>query len=162
MRGLDSRGQNAWYEPSIETQSEGGCTDPYVWIDPRGRYHTLMHCHWHNDSLDGGGDQGAHAFSRDGVTWTTSAVQPFNETVALSDGRAITYNARQRPHLVLHSDGIAGVSPSGSPAALVTGMKAWNTDEAGQMPWMQFCQGVMAPLCDKSFTHMQLIGGGGQ
>ena len=89
-------------------------------------------------------------------------MQPFNETVALSDGRAITYNARQRPHLVLHSDGIAGVSPSGSPAALVTGMKAWNTDEAGQMPWMQFCQGVMAPLCDKSFTHMQLIGGGGQ
>ena len=157
-----ARGQNAWYAPSIETQAEGGCTDPFAWLDPRGRYHVLFHCHWpHSEgaSSPAPGDQGGHAFSRDGVVWTTSAVQPFNETVELRGGSAITYEARQRPHLVLGGDGVAGASPSGSPVALVTGVKAWNRDPAGQLPWMRACAGVMDPLCDRSFTHLQPIGG---
>ena len=45
----DSNGTNAWYTPSIHTLSSahpGGCTDPFMWMDPRGRYHALFHCHW--------------------------------------------------------------------------------------------------------------------
>lgn len=47
--GVDSNGTNAWYTPSIHTLSTahpGGCTDPFMWMDPRGRYHALFHCHW--------------------------------------------------------------------------------------------------------------------
>jgi hypothetical protein len=84
-------------------------------------------------------------------------VRPFDETVALSDGTNITYGQRQRPHLVLHNDGVPGVAPSGSPRALVTGLKLFNNDPNGQLPWMKRCGGAMEPGCDKTITHLQRI-----
>lgn len=149
-----AKGQNAWYTPSIETISQthpGGCTDPFFWLDPRGRYHSLFHCHWTE------GDAGGHAFSNDGLRWTTSATRPWSEVITLSDGTSITYEQRQRPHLVLNNDGVAGVSPSGSPAALVTGLKIFNKNERGNEPWMQWCKGCMSPGCDQTATHLQPI-----
>lgn len=154
--GDDGEGRNAWYTPSIDTTSNPdhalGGTDPYMWMDPRGRFHVLLHLHW----VDG--DKGGHAFSEDGLTWTTSLDQPFGEVVVLNDGTSIEYMARQRPHLVLNDDGLPGVSPSGSPAALVTGQKAFNKDKRGQLPWMQWCKTPMAPGCDSTFTHLQRVG----
>lgn len=92
------------------------------------------------------------------MTWTTSTVRPFTEEVALDDGSSITYAERQRPHLVLRDDGVAGVSPSGSPMALVTGLKLWNTDRNGQLPWMAGCKQTMDPGCDRAMTHLQPVG----
>merc|ERR1712217_316116 len=121
-------------------------------MDPRGRYHVLLHLHWTD------GDKGGHAFSEDGLEWTTSLDQPWGEVVVLSDNSSIEYLARQRPHLALHNDGVEGVSPSGSPAALITGMKAYNRDSRGQMEWMKWCNGPMDLGCDSTFTHLQKIG----
>jgi hypothetical protein len=155
VNGDDGEGRNAWYTPSIDTTSNprhtAGGTDPFFWMDPRGRYHVLLHLHWDD------GDKGGHAFSEDGVSWTTSLDQPWGETVALSDGSSIEYLARQRPHLVLSDDGVPGVSPSGSPAALVTGLKAFSKDPRGHLPWMNWCSGAMSPGCDSTFTHLQRI-----
>ena len=152
-KGVNADGVNAWYTPSILTVTKthpGGCTDPFLWMDLRGHYHALFHCHWTT------GDQGGHAYSKDGRSWTTSTVRPFTERVALDDGTSITYSARQRPHLVLEG-GLPGVSPSGSPVALVTGLKIWNADPRGQLPWMRDCAQAMQPLCDKAGTHLQPI-----
>jgi len=154
-RGVDhATGQNAWYNFSIDTRAAGGCTDPFGWVDPRGRYHALFHCHWPG----GVGDRGGHAFSDDGVTWTTSAVQPWGVVVPLTDGSNVTYGARQRPHLVLDpATAVPGISPSGSPIALVVGTKAYTKDPAAQLPWMTRCTSWGDPFCDKVFTQMQPI-----
>ena len=194
LLGTDSAGHNKWYTPSIDTHAfnSNGCTDPFLYMDPRGRYHALFHCHWQGDDS---GDEGGHAFSmvqqscspvlcsnalpslplscalsltfwgcvrvsadwQDGITWTTSAVRPFDESVLLNDGTNITYNMRQRPHLVLRNDGVKGVSPSGSPMALVTGLKLFNDDPNGQLPWMKWCSKSMEYGCDRTITHLQAI-----
>ena len=62
LRGTDSAGHNEWYTPSIDTHAfnSNGCTDPFLFMDPRGRYHALFHCHWQGDDS---GDEGGHAFS---------------------------------------------------------------------------------------------------
>jgi hypothetical protein len=64
VKGLDANGSNAWYTPSIDTlvYNSSGCTDPFMWMDPRGRYHALFHCHWHGGSDSG--DQGGHVRCR--------------------------------------------------------------------------------------------------
>ena len=83
-------------------------------------FHALFHCHYGAGRPEGiGGDLGGHVFSADGVTWTTSAELPFNETVATMGGQSITFDARQRPHLVIDTaQGVDGASPSGNPMAL--------------------------------------------
>ena len=40
-----------------------------------------------------------HAFSLDGVEWTFSDVQPFNGSVAFTDGTAKQFATRERPQL---------------------------------------------------------------
>jgi hypothetical protein len=108
------------------------------------------------------GDEGGHAFSENGIDWRVSPMAPFTESVELDDGTTITYDARQRPHLVLNADdAILGISPSGSPQALVTGLKILNHDENAQLEWMAHCNnaggGFHSPGCDKAITHLQLV-----
>jgi hypothetical protein len=80
-------------------------------------FHALFHCHYGAGRPEGtGGDLGGHAFSTDdGVTWTISAELLFNETVATMGGQSITFDARQRPHLVIDTaQGVDGAPPSGN------------------------------------------------
>lgn len=44
---------------------------------------------------------GAHAYSRDAVTWTTSATAPYTTLVNFTDGTSQDMHRRERPQLVL-------------------------------------------------------------
>jgi hypothetical protein len=92
VKGLDANGSNAWYTPSIDTlgHNSSGCTDPYLWVDPRGRYHALFHCHWHGGGGDSG-DQGGH------VRYTTASASSTPATTALLCGG---HNANTHSSLV--------------------------------------------------------------
>jgi hypothetical protein len=165
MRGFDN-GNASWYSPSIDTTSKAlesnGCTDPYIWLDGQSNFHALFHCHYGVGRPEGiGGDLGGHAFSADGVTWTTSAELPFNETVAIVGGTTITFDARQRPHLVMDTaQGIGGASPSGNPMALSLGLKVYTRDPEGgaSSPWMKQCKACGQAGCDLTATQLQPLG----
>lgn len=56
--------------------------------------------------------QGAHAWSRDGVNWSEPRVGAFNTTVALTSGGSLPCERRERPQMLLDDEGV--------PLALVT------------------------------------------
>jgi len=72
--------------------------DPFLWRDERGYYHMLMH-------NMGSGGCGAHAFSRDGATWTRSEDAPYTYDVEFSNNSSVTMRRRERPQLLLTPDG---------------------------------------------------------
>jgi hypothetical protein len=66
------------------------------------------------------------------VTWTTSAELPLNETVATMGGQSITFDARQRPHLVIDTaQGVNGGSPSDNPVSLSLGLEGLHKRPGG-------------------------------
>ena len=76
-------------------------------------------------------------------------------------GGDVTFDARQRPHLVLSAaGGVPGASPSGDPIALITGLKMYTTDPAGQagQDWERHCHDTGQPGCDLSTTLLQPLG----
>eukprot|EP00039_Didymoeca_costata_P022383 m.346635 g.346635 ORF g.346635 m.346635 type:complete len:425 (-) comp29682_c0_seq1:119-1393(-) len=135
---------NNWYSPSITTVFNGskGCTDPFIYMDYDGFYHCVFHCHWQK-----GGDQGGHAFSRDGYNWTTSSTRPFTGNIELDDGTMLSYT-RQRPHLVLDGTSAMNISvnPVGVPIGLITGVKLDNISSGS----VQLTKG-------RTTTHLQPI-----
>ena len=44
---------------------------------------------------------GAHAYSRDGLHWTLSPTRAYGTVIHATDGSAVTYSRRERPHLLL-------------------------------------------------------------
>merc|ERR1711968_147509 len=72
--------------------------DPSVFIDARGHYHMLV------NALPGGCNpkvqQGGHAWSRDGVTWSEPRVGAYNGTVVFTDGTNMTCSRRERPQMI--------------------------------------------------------------
>ena len=83
--------------PAVDAFAE----DPFLWQDERGHWHMLMH-HLFNHVGD---PVGAHAFSRDAITWTKSDVLPYTTFVPFSDGSSVNLTRRERPELVLSAKG---------------------------------------------------------
>ena len=78
--------------------------DPFVWVDARtGAHHMLLHNQWWNATTD---FAGAHAFSRDGVTWALSATPAYARSIANCDGTATALTRREEPKLVMGADGV--------------------------------------------------------
>lgn len=96
--------------------------DPFLFRDRRGAWHTLLHNLGRNGGFGcnnktwSGCDVGGHAYSKDGLTWTLSTTIPFTTNVTWSDGKSETLNRRERPQLVMATDGV-------TPIALVTGVQ---------------------------------------
>eukprot|EP00754_Rhynchopus_humris_P024432 Rhum_TRINITY_DN14892_c0_g1::Rhum_TRINITY_DN14892_c0_g1_i2::g.124955::m.124955 len=98
--------------------------DPFVYQDPRGHYHAMLH----NMGPEGGSSGctppkdgclvGSHAYSRDGLSWTFSKTIAYNTTVYYDDGTSEVFDRRERPQLVLEN-GVPkylsnGVQPMGA------------------------------------------------
>ena len=84
--------------------------DPSIWVDNMGRFHCLSH------SFD---DCGYHSFSADGFNWSfapgdgesaSESLCAFNYSVDFADGETYTYPRRERPHVVLGSDGLTPIA----------------------------------------------------
>jgi len=87
--------------------------DPSVFMDHRGNYHMLFNAlpykcvpKW---------QQGGHAWSVDGVNWSPQPrIGAFDTTIQFTDGSSIMCERRERPQMVVGSDG--------RPVALVSGV----------------------------------------
>jgi len=78
--------------PAVDAFAE----DPFLWQDDRGHWHILMH---NMNAI------GAHAFSRDGNTWKTSDIEPYDNVVQFTDGTNVSMGRRERPQLLLDASG---------------------------------------------------------
>ena len=78
--------------------------DPSLWVDPRGHFHFLMHYIPDTKRV------ARHAFARSYAgPWTVSDTVPYNSTVAFAAGSpyaAVTYEKRERPHIVFDEAGV--------------------------------------------------------
>ena len=85
-------------------------------------------------------------------------------------GQSITFDARQRPHLVIDTaQGVDGASPSGNPMALSLGLEVHTKDPEGEasMSWMKISRGAEGEAvqglrgqagCDLTGTQLQASG----
>ena len=96
--------------------------DPFMWTDHRGHFHLLSHT-WTAQKYPLN-TISAHAFSTDGVEWVSSPIEPYNSTVAFSDGSTHYLATMERPKLVFGGDDghtpmyiTNGVSPVGRPCS---------------------------------------------
>eukprot|EP00040_Diaphanoeca_grandis_P022248 m.119183 g.119183 ORF g.119183 m.119183 type:complete len:551 (+) comp28720_c1_seq7:201-1853(+) len=75
--------------------------DPYIYQDLRGHWHLLAHVYnvvpfaTSNSNYISG-----HGFSRDGLHWNISLVEPYSYNVSYSDGTFANVATRERPKLV--------------------------------------------------------------
>eukprot|EP00729_Bicosta_minor_P010640 gene10639-2861_t len=82
--------------------------DAHMWVAPAsashpGSFHAIFHSDVEKNSR---GAAGGHAWSDDGgVTWTFSTKNAFNNQVVLTNGSNVTLRQRERPHLVLDTEG---------------------------------------------------------
>jgi hypothetical protein len=78
--------------------------DPSVFVDHRGNYHMLFNALPYKcvPKLQ----QGGHAWSKDGIEWSTPRVGAFNTTIQFTDGSNMTCERRERPQMVLGKDGM--------------------------------------------------------
>lgn len=85
--------------------------DPSFWIDRRGNFHFLMHYIPDRQRV------ARHAFARSFTgPWSMhNASVPYNSTVEFTDGTVVTYEKRERPHIVWDD-------ATGRPRFLVTGV----------------------------------------
>ena len=104
--------------PSLDAALEG-VEDPYLWRAKDGSFHLLVH-----------GNCGYHAFSEDGLRWHTSpngsktCAFP-RENVPHQGGGTVTFARRERPHLILGSDGFTPVALSSSVTMNNGGDHSW-------------------------------------
>lgn len=85
--------------------------DPSVFIDGRGNWHMLVNALPHKCTPKY--QQGGHAWSRDGVTWSEPRVGAFNTTILFTDGTSMRCKRRERPQMVMDQDGTPLVMFSG-------------------------------------------------
>lgn len=86
--------------------------DPSVFRDERSNWHMLVNA---LPGKCGGKDQqGGHAWSRDGMTWSEPRVGAYNTTVLFTDGTSMQCSRRERPQMVLDKDRIPLVMWSGT------------------------------------------------
>jgi hypothetical protein len=72
-----------------------------IWRDKRGNLHVLFH-NW----VFSKPPVGAHAFSRDGISWQMSPSITYNTTVRLKGVGAYTFRRRERPHVIVDGGGV--------------------------------------------------------
>lgn len=86
-------------KPSFISGSNN-CEDPFVYQDPNGNFHALLHLLEGPHFCPGFECQvGCHAFSLDGVSWMFGGVA-YTNNVTFTDGSSIFLTRRERPHLV--------------------------------------------------------------
>lgn len=81
--------------------------DPFLFIDVRGHWHVLFHTYTltcDTPRCDPTSISG-HSFSRDGLTWHSSCVQPYFNTANVTDGTVVTMSTRERPKLLFNAAG---------------------------------------------------------
>lgn len=98
VRGSAWNGTYAKVDPAVAAQPFLPVTmeDSFMYRDEVGHFHALFHI-W--DPTEG--KVGAHAFSRDGLYWQLSPLRAYTTRVNATDGSAIVYGRRERPHLIL-------------------------------------------------------------
>ncbi len=101
--------------------------DPSVFIDHRGNYHMLFNALPYKcvPKLQ----QGGHAWSKDGIEWSTPRVGAFDMTIQFTDGSSMKCERRERPQMVLGKDKkpLALISAvTGCPRALGEDESTWN------------------------------------
>jgi hypothetical protein len=81
--------------------------DAFLFIDPRGHWHNLKHAYSMDcrDPTCAPYAISAHSFSRDGLVWSGSCMQPFFNTANVSDGSVVTMSTRERPKLLFNEAG---------------------------------------------------------
>lgn len=89
----------------------GTFEDPTLWQDVRGGLHVFFHTY----TMDGVVPYSisGHTFSRDGLAWYSSDVQPYGGTASVSDGSELAMSTRERPKLVFDP-------ATGAPTHLIT------------------------------------------
>ena len=143
-----------WHKTTITWPQDSksirpACTDPFIWRDRRGAFHSVFHCrNWYAASPS---DAGGHAFSADGVHWTLAAEPAWNTTVFHTDGTNTTFFHRERPQVYINPT-------TGSPAALFNGVSLANLNQP--FPWQKNCPPHPSHIqvgCDQSMAYVQLI-----
>merc|ERR1711862_351522 len=97
-------GDQEW-APMRSLQKSGGdrdrhWEDPTLWFDRRGNFHILYHVYCLLPYSAGKECSSGHAFSADVFAWTFSDIEPFNGSVAFSDGTSTTFSTRERPQVI--------------------------------------------------------------
>jgi len=77
---------------------------------------------------------GAHMFSKDGVTWQTSAYAFYNNSVTWANGSSVVLNYRERPEVLTDEDG--------NPVYLVTGAEWGHKCQYPTCSLGQSCQSI--------------------
>eukprot|EP01045_Picozoa_sp_COSAG04_P017529 COSAG04_NODE_1556_length_6361_cov_2.767167_3_plen_224_part_00 len=128
------------------------CTDPFIWRDPQGSFHSVFHCrNWYAGSPS---DAGGHAFSRDGYHWTLAPEPAWNTTVFHTDGSNTTFFHRERPQVYIDP-------ATGAPAALINAVSLANENQP--FPWQKGCPPSPSHIqvgCDQSMAFVQRIRSG--
>jgi hypothetical protein len=129
--------------------------DPTLWFDRRGHWHIVFHVyalepfHAHRERYAG------HGYSRDGLTWTFSEVEPFNGTIRFEDGTRKTFATRERPQLVFARDDVNRTTPQG----LITAVSPQPIGPSCGTCSQQACsQCKVTPGRDWTFTLYQPLG----
>ena len=134
-------------EPNDELLFGHTGEDPSVFRDHRGYYHMLFNALPYKCVPKF--QQGGHAWSLDGIKWSTPRIGAFNTTIQFTDGSGMTCERRERPQMVLDKDK--------KPIALVTGMtgcpRALGEDESSYNGFGRFYRGA-----DDCFTLIQKMG----
>ncbi|KAL7539341.1 hypothetical protein ACHAXR_009225 [Thalassiosira sp. AJA248-18] len=85
--------------------------DPSVFADHRGNYHMLFNALPYKCVPKF--QQGGHAWSTDGINWSTPRVGAFDTRIQFTDGSSIQCERRERPQMVLDQNGKPVVMVSG-------------------------------------------------
>jgi len=129
------------YDPIFDLPLIENSEDPHIFRDDEGNFHLFAHTcsgagctegHWLHVS--------AHAFSRDGRTWTVADVPPYTREIEWEDGTVATVFSRERPQLLLDADG--------APLVLANGVWPGNSST----PFVK--EGYTG---DWSYTHVQAV-----
>eukprot|EP01084_Bolivina_argentea_P042317 78042_1 len=114
---IHDKNQSFQLFPYLETT---GTEDPFMYIDCKGRYHSIFH------NMDPNYDMrlcGGHAFSEDGIHWIYSGYA-FGNTVEFTDGSIEAFDTRERPHFIFDENDKC------TPIALTTGAQLLTTGDA--------------------------------
>jgi hypothetical protein len=81
--------------------------DGFLFIDQRGFWHQFFHTYTMtcDTPLCDPTSISGHSFSRDGLTWYKSCVQPYFNTANVSDGSVVQMSTRERPKLLFNAAG---------------------------------------------------------
>jgi hypothetical protein len=138
-----------WNVTTITWPQDVACTDPFLWRDINGSFHSVFHCrNWYPGPS---GDAGGHAFSADGVHWELAPEPAWNLTVMHTDGSNTTFFHRERPQVYIDPD-------TQAPTALVNAVSLANANQP--FPWQKNCPPHPAHIqvgCDQSMAYVQRI-----